>query len=194
MSELTGVETRQRAVAELPGFFGTHEPLPADEIQPGVWALIDDWVAGHAGGQERLIPLLHRVQEEIGYLPFPVQEYVAERLGLSPIEVYGVVSFYHFFTITPRGRFQLKLCTGTACFVRRSQRLVDTVRDALGIDLGGVTEDLLFSAEGVRCLGACGLAPAVMVNSRVHGNMSPQKLRRLLRSLSESSDAAGGGS
>lgn len=192
MSERTGLEARQWTTSELPGFFGTHEPLPADEIGPEVWELIDRWVATHAGGRERLIPLLHLVQEEIGYLPFPVQEYVAERLGLSPIEVYGVVSFYHFFTTTPRGRFQLKLCTGTACFVRRSQRLVDAVRDALGIDLGEVTNDLLFSAEGVRCLGACGLAPAIMVNSQVHGNMTPQKLRRLLKSLAESAAAGGG--
>ena len=87
---------------------------------------IDDYLKHNPGGQEQLIPLLHRVQESLGYVPFAVQEVVADRLGLSPIQVYGVVSFYHFFTTTPRGKYQLKVCMGTACFVRHAERLLGT--------------------------------------------------------------------
>lgn len=177
---------------ELPGFFGAGEPLPADEIAPRVWEIIDTFLETNPGGQERLIPLLHRVQEQLGYLPFTVQEHVAERLGMSPVQVYGVVSFYHFFTTTPRGRYQLKVCTGTACFVRRSQRLINTIRDVLNLEVGGVTDDHLFSLEEVRCLGACGLAPALMVNNAVHGNMTAGEVRKRLRLLSEQANSCTG--
>lgn len=145
--------------------------------------IIDRFLAGRPGGQERLIPLLHAVQEEIGYLPMDVLEEIAGQLDLTPVQVHGVVSFYHLFTTVPRGRYQLKVCTGTACFVRRSQRLIETIRDVLGLEVGGVTDDLMFSLEEVRCLGACGLAPALMVNGEVHGNMTPTATRSLLRSL-----------
>jgi NADH-quinone oxidoreductase subunit E/NADP-reducing hydrogenase subunit HndA len=170
--------------AERPGgFFGSGEPLPAEAIDSEVLAEIDAWLDRHAGGQERLIPLLHRIQEDLGYVPFPVQDYVAGKLGMSAIQVYGVVSFYHFFTTTPRGEHQLKVCMGTACFVRQGQRLVDTIRDLLKIEVGETTEDRLFSLEQVRCLGACGLAPAMMVNSEVHGNLTPKNVRKLVTRL-----------
>ena len=167
------------------GFFGSQSVAAQEAVDPEAYRIVDDYVREHPGGQEQLIPLLHRVQEHLGYLPFPVQEYVAGKLGMSPVEVYSVVSFYHFFTTTPRGKYQLKVCTGTACFVRRSARLIDTVREELGIDVGEVTEDLRFSIEEVRCLGACGLAPALMINGVVHGEMTQQRLRRLLGALGE---------
>lgn len=166
-----------------PDIYAGAAALPADEVTPEVRSLVEGWVAGHPGGSERLIPLLHRVQQELGYLPFPVQEYVAEALDLSPVQVYGVVSFYHFFTTTPRGRFQLKVCMGTACFVRNGQRLVETIENVLGIGVGQVSEDRLFSVEQVRCIGACGLAPAMMVNDEVHGNLTPTDVRKLVRKL-----------
>jgi NADH:ubiquinone oxidoreductase subunit E len=168
---------------ELPGFFGSGSLLPKDEIDPGIWARIDEFVDRNPGGQERLIPLLHMVQEILGYLPYPVQEYVAGKLGMSPIQVFGVVSFYHFFTTTPRGRYQLKVCMGTACFVRHSQHLIETIGSVLDLKLGEVTEDRLFSLEQVRCIGACGLAPAMMVNNEVHGHLSPKGVRKLITKL-----------
>jgi NADH:ubiquinone oxidoreductase subunit E len=179
--------TVDRAAAEtgekLPGFFGAEQLPPTDEIDPEVWALIDDYLVQNAGGHERLIPLLHRVQGSLGYLPFAVQEYIAEKLGLSPIQVYGVVSFYHFFTTTPRGKNELKVCMGTACFVRHALRLIETLKQTLGVDLGGVTEDRLFSVEQVRCLGACGLAPAMMHNNETLGNLTPKELRKIVGGL-----------
>jgi NADH:ubiquinone oxidoreductase subunit E len=163
---------------------------PEDGVGPATVGLIDAYLAAHPGGQERLIPVLHQVQEAIGYLPFPVMDLIAERLGISPIQVYGVVSFYHFFTTTPRGRYQLKVCMGTACFVRNAPRVIDAIRTTTGIDIGGITDDHLFSLEQVRCLGACGLAPALMINREVHGNLTPESVSRLLRDLRDREPAA----
>jgi NADH:ubiquinone oxidoreductase subunit E len=168
---------------ELPGFFGAEQLSSKDQIAPEVWALIDDYLAQNPGGRDRLIPLLHRVQGSLGYLPFGVQEYIADKLGLSPIQVYGVVSFYHFFTTTPRGKHELKVCLGTACFVRHALRLIETLTQTLGIEVGGVTEDRLFSVEQVRCLGACGLAPAMMHNNETFGNLTPKELRKIVSRL-----------
>jgi NADH:ubiquinone oxidoreductase subunit E len=168
---------------DLPAFFGTVQLPPADEVDPGIWSLIDDYLARNAGGRERLIPLLHKVQGALSYLPFSIQEYVAAKLGLSPIQVYGVVSFYHFFTTIPRGRHELKVCMGTACFVRHALRLMDTLKQTIGIDVGGVTEDRQFSLEQVRCLGACGLAPAMMHNSETLGKLTPEELRKIVWKL-----------
>jgi NADH:ubiquinone oxidoreductase subunit E len=169
--------------AELPGFFGADEPLPHEEVDPSVWKVIDAEVEASAGGQERLIPLLHKTQQHLGYLPFAAQDYIARKLGISPIQVYGVVSFYNFFTTTPRGAFQVKVCTGTACFVKGAQRLVDILASELAVEVGGISDDGMFNLEQVRCIGACGLAPAIMVNDDVHGNLTPTKLRGLVRRL-----------
>jgi len=183
MSEFVLTDRSERATDEPPGFFGAEQAQTAEEVAPEVWAEIDDYLARNPGGQERLIPLLHRVQEQLGYLPFPVQEVIADRLGLSPIQVYGVVSFYHFFTTTPRGKHEFKVCMGTACFVRHAQRLVETVQQVFGVDIGEVTEDQLFGLEQVRCLGACGLAPAMMHNGETLGNLTPKSLRKMVLKL-----------
>ncbi|NOZ93516.1 MAG: NAD(P)H-dependent oxidoreductase subunit E, partial [Acidobacteria bacterium] len=113
----------------------------------------------------------------------PVLEHVAGKLGLSPVEVYSVVSFYHFFTTTPRGRYQLKVCMGTACFVNDARTICDVLGDLIGLRVGEVSEDRLFSLEQVRCIGACGLAPAMMVNDEVHGHLTPNAIRKLVRKL-----------
>jgi len=165
------------------GFFGPHGAVMEEPVDPEAYRIVDEYAAEHPGGQEQLIPLLHRVQEHVGYLPFPVLEYIAGKLGLSPVEVYSVVSFYHFFTTTPRGRYQLKVCMGTACFVNNAQTICDVLGDLLGLEVGGVSEDRLFSLEQVRCIGACGLAPAMMVNDEVHGHLTPAAIRKLVRKL-----------
>lgn len=170
---------------ELPGFFGTEQARPAEPLEPGIWAKIDDFLEQNPGGQERLIPLLHAVQRQIGHLPFEVQEYVAEKLDLSPIQVHGVVSFYHLFTTTPRARHQFKVCLGTACFVRHAQRLLDALAGACEVEAGGISEDGLFNLDRVRCIGACGVAPAVMVDEDVHGNVTGAEAREFVRWLRE---------
>jgi NADH-quinone oxidoreductase subunit E/NADP-reducing hydrogenase subunit HndA len=163
---------------EKSGFFGAEQAQITEELPAEIWGKIDDFLEANPGGQERLIPLLHMAQESVGYLPTPIQEYVADKLGLSPIQVFGVVSFYHFFTTTPRGKHELKVCMGTACFVRHAQRLVEILEQALDIEVGDVTEDRLFSLEQVRCLGACGLAPAMMLNDETLGNLTAKELRK----------------
>jgi len=175
-------EVHRETTLELPVFFGSHGAMD-DAVDPEAYRIVDEYVREHPGGQEQLIPLLHRVQEHLGYLPFPIQEYVAEKLGMSPVEVYSVVSFYHFFTTTPRGRYQLKVCMGTACFVNNAQTICDVLGDLIGLEVGGVTGDRLFSLEQVRCIGACGLAPAMMVNDEVHGHLTPNAIRKLVRKL-----------
>jgi len=165
------------------GFFGAQGAMMEEPIDPEAYRIVDAYAAEHPGGQEQLIPLLHRVQERLGYLPFPVLEYIAGKLGLSPVEVYSVVSFYHFFTTTPRGRYQLRVCMGTACFVNNAKTICDVLGDLIGLHVGEVTEDRLFSLEQVRCIGACGLAPAMMVNDEVHGHLTPNAIRKLVRKL-----------
>ncbi len=165
------------------GFFGVEGTSMDEPVDPEAYRMVDAYVAEHPGGQEQLIPLLHSVQERLGYLPFPVLEYIAGKLGLSPVEVYSVVSFYHFFTTTPRGRYQLKVCMGTACFVNNAQTICDVLGDLVGLEVGGVTDDRLFSLEQVRCIGACGLAPAMMINDEVYGHLTPNAIRKLIRKL-----------
>ena len=179
------IERRNEPAEEAapPDFYGSAQPTVLGEIDARARELIDGYLAGHPGATERLIPLLHLLQEQLGHVPVSVQELVADALGLSPIQVFSVVTFYHFFTLTPRGRFPIKVCMGTACFVRHAPRLVETIQDALGIGMGECTEDRMFSLEQVRCLGACGLAPAIMVGNDVHGNLDPNAVRRLITQL-----------
>ena len=174
----------QPASGEMPAATSVETAL-GEAAEPATVELIDAYLCEHPGGSERLIPVLHRAQEHIGYLPFPVIRLIAGRLGLSPVQVYGVVSFYHFFTTVPRGRYQLKVCMGTACFVRDARSVIEAIKRTTGIEIGGLTEDHLFSLEQVRCLGACGLAPALMVNQEVHGNLTPESASALLRGLRE---------
>ena len=182
MSDPAGATGPWADQTEVSAFFGA-DAGDTGVVSAEVAEAIDAYVAAHPGGRERLIPLLHHIQERIGYLPFAVQELIADKLGLSPMQVYEVVSFYHFFTTTPRGRYQLKVCMGTACFVQHADALLDTLHDLLGLEVGGVTEDRLFSLEQVRCIGACGLAPAMMVNSEVHGHLDATAVRKLIRRL-----------
>jgi NADH:ubiquinone oxidoreductase subunit E len=154
-----------------------------EEILERSRQIVDGYLADNPGGSERLIALLHRVQEEIGYLPFPTQEYVAARLAMSPVQVFSVVSFYHFFTTVPRGRFQVKVCMGTACYVRGGQTLLEALAEHLKVEVGSISPDRMFNLEQVRCIGACGLAPAIMVNNEVFGNLTPDAIRKLARKL-----------
>jgi NADH:ubiquinone oxidoreductase subunit E len=124
--------------------------------------------------------VLEQVQEVLGYLPVPVQTLVAEGLNIPVASVYGVVTFYSFFTMVPRGRHNIRVCLGTACYVRGGQKLLERLQELLGIEPGGCTEDRRFSLETVRCLGACGLAPVIVVNDNTHGQMKPGKLESVL--------------
>src|SRR5512138_294208 len=118
-----------------------------------------------------LINVLHKAQHEFGYLPAEVQEVVARELNVSVAKVYGVVTFYSFFTMLPKGRYPISICTGTACYVRGAEKVLDEFKKNLKINVGETTPDGKFSLSCLRCVGACGLAPVVMVGEKVYGRV-----------------------
>ena len=119
-----------------------------------------------------LIQVLHEVQEVYGYLPLEVQRAVSEKMNIPLAEIYGVVSFYTQFSIYPKGKYQINVCMGTACYVKGANEILDKFRTRLSIDVGECTEDGKFSLEACRCIGACGLAPVVTINDDVYGKLS----------------------
>jgi NADH-quinone oxidoreductase subunit E len=127
-----------------------------------------------------LIQSLHKAQEVYGFLPESVQLFVANKLGLHLSEVYGVISFYSFFAEEPLGKYKISVCTGTACFVKGSGRVLEEFIRLLGIKEGETTADMRFSLGGLRCVGACSLAPVTMVNDRVYGNVTPMMVQEIL--------------
>jgi len=126
--------------------------------------------------QSRLISVLHKVQERFGYLGGEHLDAVAQLLHVPAAKVSGVASFYHFFRLKPRGKFMINVCLGTACYVKGADRVAAKFIEELGIQWGETTADGLFTLEGSRCLGTCGLAPVVMVGEDVHGNVTPDKV------------------
>jgi NADH-quinone oxidoreductase subunit E/NADP-reducing hydrogenase subunit HndA len=119
-----------------------------------------------------LINILHSTQSLLGYLPKEVQQLIADRIGISAAEIWGVVSFYSFFTMTPKGKHPIAICMGTACYVRGAEKILDEFKKKLGINTGETTEDGLFSLDALRCVGACGLAPVVIVGEKVYGRLT----------------------
>ena len=132
-----------------------------------------------------LIQCLYKAQAIFGYLPLEVQELVAERLRLQQSDVYGVISFYSFFTDLPVGKYKINVCMGTACYVRGSKDVLIAFEEQLGIKEGETTEDGLFSLGGLRCVGACGLAPVVMVNEKTYGSVEKSQVKAILAEVSE---------
>lgn len=147
---------------------------------PALFEEIDRVIEGYARSPDALIQVLHRAQELFGYLREDVLQHVARGLRLPISKVYGVVTFYHFFTTTPRGKHRILCCKGTACYVKGAERVIQKLEDELGVGMGETTRDNRFTLETARCLGSCGLAPAVMVDGDVHGNLSPVRVRRVL--------------
>lgn len=125
---------------------------------------------------DSLIEILHGVQEDIGYLPPAVQEYVAHKLGIPPGTVEGVVSFYSFFTTVPRGRHTIRVCQGTACYVRGGKRVLESVEKHCGCAVGETTEDMRFSLDVVRCVGACGLSPVMTIDGDVYDRVKAARV------------------
>jgi len=133
---------------------------------------LDDYIDSLTRKKENLIAILHYAQEIFGYLPDNVQWHIAQKLDIPSAKVYGVVSFYSFFTMIPRGEHVVRVCTGTACFVRGSAKLKEELENQLKIKAGETTPDNLFTLETLRCVGACGLAPVMIVDGHVHGCMN----------------------
>ncbi len=153
-----------------------------EEISREEWEKIDQVIDKYKGRHGALIPVLKEVQDVCGYLPKKVQHRIADRLHLPSSQIYGVVSFYAFFTTVPRGRYIIRVCMGTACYVRGSKEILDTLQRELGVEVGGITRDRKFSLEAVRCVGACGLAPVVVVGQDTHGMVTPGRVVNILGS------------
>lgn len=127
-----------------------------------------------------LIPILQEAQNLFGYLPIPVLKEISLKLDKPYSEVAGVVGFYSFFSTVPRGKYVIRVCLGTACYVRGGNRVLEVIKKCLGIDVGETTEDKRFSLEIARCFGACGLAPVMMVNDEIHQRVKPAKVQDIL--------------
>lgn len=128
-----------------------------------------------------LIAVLHKAQSLFGYLPYEVQIFVAEKLGVPTAQVYGVVSFYSFFTMVPKGKYPISVCLGTACYVRGADKVLEAFKKELGIEVGQTTADGLFSLDALRCVGACGLAPVALIGDQVYGKISSaEEVRQIL--------------
>lgn len=134
----------------------------------------------YRGTDGALIMVLHEAQELFGYLPMELQKFIADGMDIPVSEVSGVVSFYSFFTPNKRGKHTIRVCQGTACYVRGGKKLVDAIHENLGVETNGTTEDGQFTFEIARCIGACGLAPAVMIDDDVYKQVTPQKLPGIL--------------
>ncbi len=129
-----------------------------------------------------LMHILQEAQAIYGFLPIEVQKIIAEGLGISLSEVYGVVTFYSQFSLKPKGKYRISVCLGTACYVKGSDKILEEIEKQLGIKCGECTEDGLFSIDSCRCVGACGLAPVLMVNDEVYGKLTPDMVKGILDS------------
>jgi NADH:ubiquinone oxidoreductase subunit E len=154
----------------------------AEEISQEEWEKIDQVINNYREKRGALIPVLKEVQDVCGYLPKKVQHRIAQGLHLPSSQVYGVVSFYTFFTTTPRGKYIVRVCLGTACYVKGSKQILDNLQRELDVEVGGITRDRKFSLEAVRCLGACGLAPVLVVGPDTYGMVNPGKAIEIVRS------------
>jgi NADH-quinone oxidoreductase subunit E/NADP-reducing hydrogenase subunit HndA len=128
-----------------------------------------------------LINVLHKTQKHFGYLPAEIQEAVASKLNIPVAQVYGVVTFYSFFTMTPKGRHPISICMGTACYVRGAEKVLDEFKKELAIQVGQTTADGKFSLSSLRCVGACGLAPVVLIGEKTYGRVAPDDVQDILK-------------
>ena len=143
-------------------------------------AKLDEIIARFKGKPGGLIPVLEEAQVTLEYLPISIQERIAKGLNLPLAQVYGVVTFYSFFTMKPRGRHTIRVCLGTACYVRGGKTIAESLVKEFNVTEGETTPDRRFTYETVRCLGACGLAPVIVVDDNVHGRIKTQKMKSVL--------------
>ena len=150
------------------------------DIERDMWEKIDQVIEKLKGTPGSLITVLRESQNVVGYLPDALLEYVSKGLNLPISQVFGVATFYSFFSLKPKGRHTIRICTGTACYVKGSKESMMSVRKEYGLKEGDTTDDRRFSLECVRCLGACGLAPVMIVDKDIHGEMTSQKVLDVL--------------
>lgn len=144
------------------------------------YALLEEVISDYGAKESNLIQVLHIAQAIFGFLPNEVQTFIAEKMDLPVSKVGGVVTFYSFFSTKPKGKYVIRVCLGTACYVRGGKKIMEKLKDVMGIEVGETSEDMKFSLEVVRCMGACGLAPAIRVNDKVYKRVNSNKLQQIL--------------
>lgn len=159
--------------------FTAHE-LPLEKIMD-----LDRYIIGLEDKEGMLIHILHRAQHLFGYLPVSLQLHIARKVGVPASKVFGVVSFYSYFTQTKRGVHTISVCMGTACFVKGAEEMKKALKSELKVDFGGTTVNGLFTLKEIRCIGACGLAPAMMVDDKVYGHVTPEGIATIIKSYED---------
>lgn len=156
--------------------------IPADQMQNDQYAHLKKVIEEKKNIRNPLIEILRSAQEIFGYLSVEVQEFIAQELNIPVNQIYGVVTFYNFFTMIPRGKYNLNVCLGTACFVKGAPRLVQMLSEELGIKMGETTKDGLITMSAVRCVGACSLAPVFVIGEETYGRIdSKDKIAEILK-------------
>lgn len=150
-------------------------------IKPEVIKGVEEICDSFANEPSPLMMILSAIQKKYGYIPLEVQKIVSAKTGIPVAEIYGVVTFYSFFSLEPKGKYVVGICLGTACYVKNSQQILDKFSAALGgIEAGQTTQDGLFTIEAVRCIGACALAPAMSINGKVYGKVTPDQVGKII--------------
>lgn len=149
------------------------------------WFRLEEIFAKYKGKKGALIPVLQQAQDIYGYLPENVMAGIADGLDLPLSQVYGVATFYSQFHLKPRGKNIVRVCLGTACHVRGGAKILESIQKELNIEKGGTTEDLMFTLEAVACIGACGLAPVIMINDDTHGRLTPDAIPKIISQYKE---------
>lgn len=155
--------------------------VPDRATLPGtLYQELEDFVAQLPTKEGHLVTVLHKAQHLFGYLPREVQQVVADLMDVSLAKVYGVVSFYTFFTMVPKGKYPISICMGTACYVKQADKIVDAFKDILKVEIGEVTQDGKFSIDVLRCVGACALAPILTVGEKVYAHVTPDQVKAII--------------
>lgn len=144
------------------------------------YILLKEVIVDYGRKESNLIQILHMAQAIFGYVPAKIQHYIADQMELSVSKVNSVLTFYSFFSTQPKGKYTVSVCLGTACYVRGGKDILSKLKSVLGIDVGATTEDKTFSLSIMRCIGACGLAPAMTINNKVYKQVNPNKIQRIL--------------
>ncbi|MBL0713334.1 MAG: NAD(P)H-dependent oxidoreductase subunit E [Desulfosarcina sp.] len=152
------------------------------DITPDMWSRIDEIISDNRNTQGSIISVLRQCQDVVGYLPVEMMEYIAGGMNLARSDVFGVASFYALFSMEPKGRHTVKVCTGTACYVKGIKEVIARICNEYDLEEGSTSSDMRFTLEPVRCLGACGLAPVMVVNRDTHGDVKSDKVIKILHS------------
>ena len=157
--------------------------LPKYDLKPKEMKQVEEVLRDNKGRKERLIPVLLEIQKNVGFLPVHIQKKVAEELDIPEKDVFGVTTFYSFFSMIPKGRYNIRVCMGTACFVKGGKKIVDRIGRELKIEPGQTSVDRKYSLQINRCVGACGIAPVIIINEKVYKSVDPEKVMDIVYSL-----------